>query len=67
MLQNICLYIVEIVDYGSKEFIIMAIVTDKEIGRFIEERKTLQTPLNPSFRDGRSSQKFEQEVEGGLL
>ena len=64
MLKNIDLDKTEIIYSDKWFFILMAIITDREVSIFLQEKKTLQNPLNPSFKDGRSSQKFEQEVEG---
>ena len=64
MLQNRYLNSVEVIYDNGEQFIVMAIITDREIDSFLKEKKTLQNPINPAFRDGRSSQKFEQEVEG---
>ncbi|MEJ2267479.1 MAG: hypothetical protein P8X70_00155 [Nanoarchaeota archaeon] len=49
-------------EIGSSNGVLM--ITDEEIKSLIEEKKILKSELKPTFREGRSSQKFEKEIEG---
>lgn len=47
----------------EKQRLIM-VVSNSEIEALIKEKKTLKTELSPSFKKGRSSQRFEYVLEG---
>ncbi len=55
---------VNVIIYKDLNQILIMVVSDIEIQSLMDEKKTLLSSLNPSFKDGRSSQRFEHDFEG---